>query len=768
MAFARLLLAFGARQIVEVSADKVVGAILSHLSDRGQVLLKALAKANDRAWHAVGLSLAGDGIFDRLKDPFRDGTMKGVRDQIKQFLQETPCGFDDTPAAFRAKAAEEWQRLRKDQRLFAEAVTPEQIAQSAGAMQRYGDQARTTATATDAVRQIAEALRPEAPHLASLLTASPPGGTPLLVAAFSFFLRREIETDPELARGLSFDYLRAISERQERGLELLDHRTNGIVDKLDTLFDEMSRFFESLGSNVEEIRQTLDGYTGTMEKLRDFLNRNDVPKSSSRPTNVTVGSSEELERLRLIRDGLRQLPPEMLTTTDWTRLGEALRSAGLFSDAAASDRAAVAAAKKIEDTAAEAAAEYNRYKDACETGEWEMATAALRRAVALKRDDYQPFDWARYELIGILGVGGFGSVFHCLDRFEIDDATDEPASVAIKTLHNDGLDRTIQDVFREARTLKKLRHPWIVGIRDQDFACKIDALAPRRPYFVLEYFPGPTLESYLAKVKTIPVADLLRLAHKIAVAVHEAHKAGVLHRDLKPANILVQPLPGGDWDIRVIDFGLAVKLRATTASISIPSDRKASQDKSFAGTLQYASPEQMGQLAGVAVGPYSDVYAFGKTCIECLFGHSQAQDDDWEELPEEYRAGARKLFNRCVRYPLDGKNPRFADFAPVIEGLAEMVGGKPPVPPKPVSKEAAPIPTLFTRVPEVIQLPTLAPGPAPSVPPTIAKSPPVQAREAPSNQPPANPKAGDLFAMRITIPEPTRKPGEIMVLRIST
>jgi len=56
MAFARLLLAFGVRQIVEVSADKVVGAILSHLSDRGQVLLKALAKANDRAWHAVGLS----------------------------------------------------------------------------------------------------------------------------------------------------------------------------------------------------------------------------------------------------------------------------------------------------------------------------------------------------------------------------------------------------------------------------------------------------------------------------------------------------------------------------------------------------------------------------------------------------------------------------------------------------------------------------------------------------------------------------------------
>ncbi len=99
----------------------------------------------------------------------------------------------------------------------------------------------------------------------------------------------------------------------------------------------------------------------------------------------------------------------------------------------------------------------------------------------LDRAKYQPFDWLRYELIAILGTGGFGTVFHCRDRFDLDPDTNLPVSVAIKTLHHDGLDRTVDMVFREARTLKKLDHPHIIGIRDQDYAQKLDEKTRRRP-----------------------------------------------------------------------------------------------------------------------------------------------------------------------------------------------------------------------------------------------------------------------------------------------
>jgi serine/threonine protein kinase len=50
---------------------------------------------------------------------------------------------------------------------------------------------------------------------------------------------------------------------------------------------------------------------------------------------------------------------------------------------------------------------------------------------------------------------------------------------------------------------------------------------------------------------------------------------------------------------------------------------------SIAGTIEYAAPEQMGKLKGVAVGPSSDVYGFGKTCCFALFGTAQPTFQHW-------------------------------------------------------------------------------------------------------------------------------------------
>ena len=62
----------------------------------------------------------------------------------------------------------------------------------------------------------------------------------------------------------------------------------------------------------------------------------------------------------------------------------------------------------------------------------------------------------------------------------------------------------------------------------------------------MEYVEGEILKGPVA------VADALRLAGQIAVALAAAHQKGIVHRDLKPANVLVN-----ERGAKLLDFGLA-------------------------------------------------------------------------------------------------------------------------------------------------------------------------------------------------------------------
>ena len=56
------LIAFGVRYVLDVPMDDIVHAIEARMTDHSHAYPR-LARANDRAWQAVGLALAGDGLF---------------------------------------------------------------------------------------------------------------------------------------------------------------------------------------------------------------------------------------------------------------------------------------------------------------------------------------------------------------------------------------------------------------------------------------------------------------------------------------------------------------------------------------------------------------------------------------------------------------------------------------------------------------------------------------------------------------------------------
>jgi hypothetical protein len=190
----------------------------------------------------------------------------------------------------------------------------------------------------------------------------------------------------------------------------------------------------------------------------------------------------------------------------------------------------------------------------------------------------------------------------------------------------------------------------------------VDAGQKSRPYLVMEHFQGLSLEDHVRQHGKLPVKALADLARPVAEALRAAHANGILHRDVKPDNLLVRQV-GATWEVKVIDFGLAFKTSALGSADGASSQRaKSLLGSSIAGTWEYGSPEQMGKLPGVPLGPYSDVYGFGRTCYYALFGTPDPDDHEKEGLPELWRA----LLRDCTAKVVARRPP---DFTAVLRRL---------------------------------------------------------------------------------------------------
>src|SRR3954467_5641571 len=124
----------------------------------------------------------------------------------------------------------------------------------------------------------------------------------------------------------------------------------------------------------------------------------------------------------------------------------------------------------------------------------------------------------RYRLDDLLGRGG-GSGGWSADDGELG------RRVAIKLLAPDADPARFE---REARAVASLAHPNVMQLYDY-------GEHEGRPYMVLEYAPGGTLEERLAAAngKPLPGDETRGIAAGIAAGLAHAHARGVVHRDLK-------------------------------------------------------------------------------------------------------------------------------------------------------------------------------------------------------------------------------------------
>lgn len=236
-----------------------------------------------------------------------------------------------------------------------------------------------------------------------------------------------------------------------------------------------------------------------------------------------------------------------------------------------------------------------------------------------------------YELLGLLGEGGMGSVYEARQ--------DNPRRlVAVKILragHYAG--EPLRRFVRESQVLGLLHHPGIAQVFEAGMA---ETPLGKVPYFAMELIRGESLSAYLA-VRPLSVRGRMELLAYICDAVEHAHLHGVVHRDLKPANILVEDAEfragaekatekgaergvesGASGSVRecelgsarpkILDFGVA-RAAAEIAPVGATVQTDAGQ---IIGTLPYMSPEQV--AGSTAIDARSDVYALGVIAYEML------------------------------------------------------------------------------------------------------------------------------------------------------
>lgn len=247
---------------------------------------------------------------------------------------------------------------------------------------------------------------------------------------------------------------------------------------------------------------------------------------------------------------------------------------------------------------------------------------------------------AEFEILSLIGVGGFGMVYKAFDHSlhravaikEYMPATlvaraEDGALWARSSTDEPAFQAGLSSFVDEARMLAQFDHPSLVKVfRFWE--------SHNTAYMVMPLYKGMTFKQARLQMRAPPPEAWLRqVLWSVLDALRVLHGANTLHRDISPDNIFLQDVgPPVLLDLGASRHAINDRDRKHTAVLKV----------NYAPIEQYSDGEGEGET-DLAQGPWSDLYSLGAVVHGCLCNDAP--------LPATLRALRDRMvpFNRVAR-----------------------------------------------------------------------------------------------------------------------
>ncbi|MFH1809743.1 MAG: serine/threonine-protein kinase [Pseudomonadota bacterium] len=200
-----------------------------------------------------------------------------------------------------------------------------------------------------------------------------------------------------------------------------------------------------------------------------------------------------------------------------------------------------------------------------------------------------------YTVERTIGRGAMGTVYAAR-------RDGDPTLVALKTLHFDNLDESVEAATErfdhEVKATNSLHHPSIIRVFESGSAVLEGGSSVL--YYSMEVVPGETLHTALKRGPFF-ASEAAAIIARVADALNFTHAHGIVHRDVKPGNVFLTP----EGRVVLVDFGIC----------KFSGQAPLTSAGGVMGTLPFMAPEQ---LYDQAVDHRTDIFALGSLLFTLL------------------------------------------------------------------------------------------------------------------------------------------------------